>query len=64
MLDKKVRDSVMTFKDILESEENSEQEWVPDNGTGVEFEDYSITEPFDPTHIRVDTKQITIDLLL
>lgn len=39
-----------------------------DNGTGVELEDTSsaekITEPFDPTLIRVETKPMTIDLLL
>lgn len=41
-----------------------------DNGTGVEIEDVDvdseerIIEPFDPTLIRVDTKPMTIDLLL
>jgi hypothetical protein len=43
------------------------------DGTGVEFEqiestgnghDESITEPFDPTLIRVETRPMTIDLLL
>ena len=58
----------MTLRDVSGPEENSQQEWVPDNGTGVEIEDHSsneaITEPFDPTYIRIDTKAITIDLLL
>ena len=58
----------MTLRDLSEPEENSQEELVPDDGTGVEPEDYSsdeaITEPFDPTHIRVTTKQLTIDLLL
>jgi len=58
----------MTLRDVSEPEENIQNELVPDNGTGVEIEDNSsdeaITEPFDPTDIRVDTKQITIDLLL
>jgi hypothetical protein len=40
---------------------------VFDNGTGVELEDTSvdeqITEPFDPSLIRVDTRPMTIDLL-
>ncbi len=44
------------------------EEAVIDNGTGVELEDIvgdeRITEPFDPTRIRVDSKQMTIDLLL
>jgi hypothetical protein len=39
-----------------------------DDGTGIELEDTSsdgkITEPFDPTLIRVETKPMTIDLLL
>jgi hypothetical protein len=58
----------MTLRDVSEPEENYREELIPDNGTGVETEDYSsneaITEPFDPTHIRVSTKQLTIDLLL
>src|SRR5260370_42126403 len=55
--------------------ENSEElsefagaEPAADNGTGVEREDTSsderITDPFDPTLIRVETKTMTIDLLL
>lgn len=40
----------------------------PDNGTGVEVEsidtEEKIIEPFDPTKIRVDTKPMTIGLLL
>jgi uncharacterized protein with ParB-like and HNH nuclease domain len=36
-----------------------------DDGTGIEVErDEAITEPFDPTLIRVDTRPMTIDLLL
>jgi len=58
----------MTLRDVSGPEENSQEELVSDNGTGVEPEDYSsneaITEPFDPTHIRVATQQLTIDLLL
>lgn len=38
-----------------------------DNGTGVEYEEISsgerIIDPFDPTLIRIDTRQMTIDLL-
>jgi hypothetical protein len=41
---------------------------INDNGTGVEVEDIgydeTITEPFNPTLIRVETKPMTIDLLL
>ena len=44
-----------------------DEEVVADNGTGVEVEDISgeerITEPFDPSLIRVDTRPMTIDLL-
>ena len=61
----------MTLRDLSESEENEEnyeEEWIPDNGTGVETEDYggneASNEPFDPTNIRVTTKPLTIDLLL
>ncbi len=54
--------------DIQRLEEYSAEEMViADNGTGVELEDTSgdvqITEPFDPSLIRVDTKPMTIDLL-
>ncbi|HLG64371.1 MAG TPA: DUF262 domain-containing protein [Ktedonosporobacter sp.] len=58
----------MTLRDLSESEENYEEEWIPDNGTGVETEDYgsneTINAPFDPTNIRLSTKLLTIDLLL
>lgn len=58
----------MTLRETSEPEENYEEEWILDNGTGVESEDYSsyeaINEPFDPTLIRVNTKPLTIDLLL
>ena len=41
---------------------------IGENGTGVEDEDASssaeITEPFDPSLIRVETKTLTIDLIL
>ncbi len=50
-----------------EPEEDFEENYIVDNGTGVEVEDSgneTITEPFDPTLIRVDTKPMTIDLLL
>ena len=44
--------------------QGSEEEF----GSGVELEDTggdeSITKPFDPTLIRVESKQMTIDLLL
>src|SRR5260370_32885226 len=54
--------------DIQRLEEYSAEEMViADNGTGVELEDTSgdvqITETFDPSLIRVDTKPMTIDLL-
>ncbi len=54
--------------DMQRLEEYSAEEMViADNGTGVELEDTSgdvqITEPFDPSLIRVDTKPMTIDLL-
>src|SRR5260370_14918066 len=54
--------------DIQRLEEYSAEEMViADNGTGVELEDTSgdvqITEPFDPSLIRVDTKPMTIDLI-
>ena len=43
-------------------------EAVIDNGTGVELEDIvgdeRITDPFNPALIRVDTRPMTIDLLL
>jgi hypothetical protein len=47
----------------------SDAEYFPqDNDTGVEPEDTSgsdkITEPFNPALIRVDTRPMTIDLLL
>jgi Protein of unknown function DUF262 len=58
----------MALREVSESEEDSQEELISDNGTGVETEDYgsndTITKPFDPTRIRVGTKQITIDLLL
>ncbi len=44
------------------------EEAILDNNTGVELEDVvgdeRITDPFDPTLIRVDTRPMTIDLLL
>lgn len=58
----------MTLRDLTEPEENYEEEWIPDDGTGVETEDYgsneTINAPFDPTNIRLSTKLLTIDLLL
>ena len=48
-------------------EYSAEEMVVADNGTGVELEDTGgdeqITEPFDPSLIRVDTRPMTIDLL-
>ena len=46
-----------------------EDNLIPDDGsTGVEIEDTSgeerITQPFDPSKIRVETKPMTIDLLV
>ena len=39
-----------------------------DDGSGIELEttesDDQITEPFDPTLIRVETKTLTMDLLI
>jgi len=47
---------------------SSLEEAVIDNGTGVELEDIvgdeRITDPFNPALIRVDTRPMTIDLLL
>ena len=51
-------------KDMHEPEE---EEIIEDGHTGVEFEDNSsdeeIIDPFDPTKIRINTQQPTIDLL-
>ncbi len=45
--------------------EFSDEDTDIDDGTGIEPEkDESITEPFDPALIRVDTRPMTIDLLL
>lgn len=45
-----------------------DKDLLDDGSTGVEQEDLesdeAITEPFDPTSIRVETKALTIDLLL
>lgn len=61
----------MTLRDVSEPEENEEnyeEEWISDDGTGVETEDYGSNEAsnelFDPTNIRVTTQPLTIDLLL
>ncbi|MBW4521019.1 MAG: DUF262 domain-containing protein [Scytolyngbya sp. HA4215-MV1] len=35
-----------------------------DNDTGIEIEEEEIVEPFDPTKIKIDARQITIDLVL
>lgn len=54
--------------DRQEPDEFSQEETIiVDNGTGVEVEDIGgeerITEPFDPSLIRVNTRPMTIDLL-
>lgn len=64
----------MTSRNQLNLELFDEDSATPiDTGTGVEEEeieagdigsDESITEPFNPALIRIDTKQMTIDLLL
>ncbi|EDX71169.1 conserved hypothetical protein [Coleofasciculus chthonoplastes PCC 7420] len=53
------------------NEEFSEEDTDIDNGNWSEFEEEEIepeeeetTEPFDPTKIRVDTRSMTIDLVL
>lgn len=47
---------------------NSERPEIYDDGTGIEPEitesDDQITEPFDPTLIRVETKPLSMDLLI
>lgn len=47
---------------------NSERPEIYDDGTGIEPEitesDDQITEPFDPTLIRVETKTLSMDLLI
>ncbi|MFC1515790.1 DUF262 domain-containing protein [Thermodesulfobacteriota bacterium] len=47
---------------------NSERPDIYDDGTGIEPEitesDDQITEPFDPTLIRVETKPLSMDLLI
>jgi len=47
---------------------NSERSEIYDDGTGIEPEttesDDQITEPFDPTLIRVETKPLSMDLLI
>lgn len=35
-----------------------------DDDTGIEIEDIGVTEPFDPNLIRINTKPLTIDLVL
>ncbi|MDF5720519.1 MAG: DUF262 domain-containing protein, partial [Rhizonema sp. PD37] len=44
--------------------ENSEEDAEIDEDEDIEPEDASITTPFDPTEIRVDTRPMTIDLVL
>jgi len=54
--------------DIEEPEEAFNGEHIIDDGTGVELEDVigdeRIADPFNPALIRVDTRPMTIDLLL
>src|SRR5579863_1732660 len=49
-------------------EENSYEKVISDGSTGVELEDLGgeepIIEPFNPALIRVETRPMTIDLLL
>jgi hypothetical protein len=51
---------------VVDMQEFNEMVYA-DNGTGVEVEDTGseeiITDPFDPSLIRVDTRPMTIDLL-
>ncbi len=46
----------------------SEETTIFDNGTGIEIEDVigegRITDPFNPTLIRIDTRPMTLDLLI
>ena len=55
-------------KPSIKSPDQGPNTYIDDDGTGIELEDTSsdgkITEPFDPTLIRVETKPMTIDLLL
>ncbi|MEY3870686.1 MAG: hypothetical protein RLZZ338_4580 [Cyanobacteriota bacterium] len=39
---------------------NNNDEWDEE----IEFDDAGVNQPFDPTQIRVDTRQLTIDLVL
>ncbi|MBL1175074.1 MAG: DUF262 domain-containing protein [Pantanalinema sp. GBBB05] len=38
--------------------------YFEEDNTGVEIEEEEIVEPFDPTKIKIDARQITIDLVL
>src|SRR5437660_1451133 len=64
-----MKDDDKKATDQLEREEAQVSE-LSDGSTGVEIEveepqlEEAITEPFDPTLIRVESKLITIDLLL
>jgi uncharacterized protein with ParB-like and HNH nuclease domain len=42
----------------------NEGTWFDSEEEDIEPEEEGITEPFDPTKIRVDTRQMTVDLLL
>jgi hypothetical protein len=47
-----------------EDTENDDDIWSELEEEDIEPEEEEITEPFDPTKIRVDTRQMTIDLVL
>lgn len=42
----------------------AQEEEFEQNDTGLEIEEEEIREPFDPTKIKIDARQITIDLVL
>ncbi len=46
------------------SEATNQENGVEPNDTGIEREEEEIREPFDPTKIKIDARQITIDLVL
>jgi len=63
-----LRDSIVADMQAFDADSPENRLSVIDDGTGIEPEDTiseeRITDPFSPALIRVETKQITIDLLL
>lgn len=51
------------FQDDIDNHLDQDKD-VKDKSTGIEPEEDEILEPFDPTKIKIDARQITIDLVL